>query len=274
MGTDHCGATHGCSSGAVIVAGPSVRGLSIVGGHPTVARFAFPAVPECPEPLPPAESPVVVWPDRMTTATASACAETVERIVRQLWDGGDRAGRSSDCPKVVAITSPGDGDGKTSLLLALAPVLAQRISGGTLVVDASYFKPDLTARLDMAERGRASGGRTAAAPATSQRKILIYPTSVPRLNVLPMAAERFDPNRQDQCVKRLTSWIEELREGWPLVLLDMPSLEHAEASRLARCCDAVYLVVRLGHTARRAVAEAAGLLRASGSRLLGCVVVN
>jgi hypothetical protein len=33
-------------------------------------------------------------------------------------------------------------------------------------------------------------------------------------------------------------------------------------------------VVRLGHTARRAVAEAARALRAKGGRLFGCLVIE
>ena len=69
-------------------------------------------------------------------------------------------------------------------------------------------------------------------------------------------------------------WVEDLREGWPLVLLDMPSLAQAETAPLACCCDGVFLVVRLGHTARRAIADASYLVRSSGSRLLGCIAVG
>ena len=48
---------------------------------------------------------------------------------------------------ILAFSSPGDGDGKTSLLLSLAPELAKRTAAGVLAVDASFRKPDLTARL-------------------------------------------------------------------------------------------------------------------------------
>ncbi len=65
-----------------------------------------------------------------------------------------------------------------------------------------------------------------------------------------------------------------IAEGWSLVLLDMASLTHAEVAPLARHCDGVYLVVRLGHTARRAVTEAASVIRGAGGRLLGCAVVG
>ena len=43
-------------------------------------------------------------------------------------------------------------------MLSLAPYLARRIAGGTLVVDANADRPDLTTRLDMSaiRRGGAS----------------------------------------------------------------------------------------------------------------------
>ena len=46
----------------------------------------------------------------------------------------------------------------------------------------------------------------------------------------------------------------ELRNHYRLVLVDAASLRYAETAPLAACCDATYLVVRLGSTARRAAA--------------------
>ena len=207
-----------------------------------VERFAFPELPDLRERSPAPDSPKVVWPECNDTETARACAETADGILHQL---------SLERPTVAAFTSPGDGDGKTSLLIALAPQLAKRIAGGMLVVDANFCKPDLTARLNMPP------GETPARPA------LIYPTNLPRLNVLPALRCRGGSTTATpthSCtatpIKPAGPWIEELREGWSLVLLDTASLAHSEVTPLARCCDGVYLVVRLGHTTRRAVAEA------------------
>jgi Mrp family chromosome partitioning ATPase len=175
-----------------------------------------------------------------------ACADTADAILRQLPGGRATA---------VAFTSPGDGDGKTSLLIALAPQLATRVTGSILVVDANFRRPSLTAQL------KVPTGEPDA------RSVLIYPTSLPRLSVLP-ASE----NGQSRSLN--PAWIKELREGWPLVLLDMASLVHPEAAPLLQCCDGVYLVVRLGYTPRRAVAEAAQIIHGAGGRLLGCVMVG
>ena len=208
-------------------------------------RFAFPELSNPLEPLPGPGSPQALWPECNDPQTVAACSQMADGMLRQL---------SCDRPRVVAFTSPGDGDGKTSLLIALAPLLAKRIAGSILVVDANSHRPSLAARLSRTTDQRAEGSA------------LIYPTNLPRLSFLAA------PQRPSQCLDG--PWIEELREGWSLVLLDMASLTHAEVAPLARHCDGVYLVVRLGHTARRAVAEAARVIRGAGGRLLGCAVVG
>jgi Mrp family chromosome partitioning ATPase len=255
-----------CSASAALAPGTSsVHHTSFIIHH-SPERFTFPAVPEPREQPPAPKSPMAVWPECHDPEMARACAGLADKMLRQL---------SLDRPKVVAFTSPGDGDGKTSLLAALAPQLAKRVAGGVLAVDANLRKPDLTARLQMPPGDPPAGA------------LLVYPTNLQRLSVLPaprswanfpvapgsaasLSCRRaeFSPPGYDRL------WIEQLREGWSLVLLDTASLAQPEASPLIRHCDGVYLVVRLGHTARRAIGEAARAIRNSGGRLLGCAVVK
>jgi len=211
-----------------------------------MARFAFPELAKPSEPLLQPGSPQASWPECNDPPTVAACSALADAMLRQL---------SGDRPRVAAFSSPGDSDGKTSLLIALAPLLAKRIAGSILVVDANAHRPSLAARL-----GRPTGQR-------AEGSVLIYPTNLPRLSFLPAPPQRESPRLDG-------SWIEEFREGWSLVLLDMASLAHVEVAPLTRYCDGVYLVVRLGHTARRAVAEAARVIRGAGGRLLGCAVVG
>ena len=113
--------------------------------------------------------------------------------IRPLSSGADISVCSLDRPTVVALTSPGDGDGKTSLLLALAPQLARRIAGGILVVDANFRKPDLTVRLGVPAARRWGSSCAATLGATVQpspqqaaaRPSVVYPTNLQQLNVLP-----------------------------------------------------------------------------------------
>jgi Mrp family chromosome partitioning ATPase len=211
---------------------------------PAAARFVFPELSDTPEPLPASRAPLVVWPESPGGDTAAACANMAEGILRQLPCGPGR---------MAAFTSPGDGDGKTSLLLALAPQLAHRAEGSVLAVDLNSRKPSLATRVHMP--GQPADGSP-----------LIYPTNLPRLSFLAAAG------RPPRCLDR--AWLEELRQGWSLVLLDLASLAYPEVAPLAGCCDGVYLVVRLGYTPRSAVAAATRVIRGAGGRLLGCAVVG
>jgi len=209
-------------------------------------KFAFPAVGPRYEESPFDALPQAIWPKCDCTEVVQAGVKLAKAVCSRL---------SSDRPSVVALTSPGDGDGKTTLAEILAPELAKRTSGGALAVDANFRKADLTARL--------------AIPATRSPvgSSLIYPTDLAGLSVLPMSHQR-------ECRGADGVWIEQMRDNWPLVLLDMASLEHAETAPLLQYCDGVCLVVRLGHTARRAVAEAARVISICGGRILGCVIVG
>jgi Mrp family chromosome partitioning ATPase len=243
-----------------------------------VERFAFPKLSEPSRDVPVPEGLLVAWPDREVTETVSACAAAAQRILHQ---------SSLARLRVVLFTSPDDGDGKTGVVIALAPELAQRSTGNVLVVDANFRKPDLTARLNVP------------ADNTISQPALIYPTNLLRLSVLPVPAVQ--RARWDGSCTASTCWngsctatpgatvqraplpttprfpclnSEELREGWSLVLVDAASLVHPEVAPMISDCDGVYLVVRLGHTARRAVADAARAIQAAGGRLLGSVVVG
>ncbi len=211
-----------------------------------IQRFEFPQLSSTPVETPAYNAPMAIWPDCHDAKTAEVYAGLAQGVQWRL---------SSKGPTILALSSPGDGDGKTSLLLNLAPELAKRIDGGVLVFDANFRKPDLSSQL-IFSAGRAAGGSN-----------LIYPTNLPGLSVLP-APEELDLRSGDG------PSMEHLRQRWPLVLVDTPSLEHAEAVAMAQRCDGVYLVVRLGHTARRAVVESAKVVGRSGGRLLGCIVVG
>jgi Mrp family chromosome partitioning ATPase len=211
-----------------------------------VKKYAFPAIPPGDEESSIKKTPTAIWPKCDCTETLQAGMMLAEAICRQL---------APNRPAVLALTSPGDGDGKTQVLSVLAPELARRMPQGVLVVDADFRKADLTSLLTLAA-GRTPG-----------EALLTYPTDHAGLSVLPMP-----PGFEWQYFD--AAWVEQIRETWPLVILDMASLEHAETVSLLGHCDGVCLVVRLGHTSRRAVAEAGRVVSACGGKLMGSVVVE
>ncbi|NLF07796.1 MAG: CpsD/CapB family tyrosine-protein kinase [Pirellulaceae bacterium] len=209
-------------------------------------HFAIPELCSTPAELFERPAPTAVWPTCERPETVRACAQTAEAIYRRV---------DSNRSAILALTSPDDGDGKTDLMLGLAPELA-KLAGDTLAVDADYAKPDLSLRLILPICDASTGIYS-----------LIYPTNRTDLNVLPHWSGGSASNWSRE-------WFEDLRDRWNLVLFDAPSLERAEPSPLMRYCDGVYLVVRLGYTPRRAAAESARAIHARGSRMLGSIVIG
>ncbi len=173
-----------------------------------VKRFTFPAIGAGPGEGSLGELPCAIWPKCDCTEAVQAGINLAKTIRGRL---------PSDRSSVVVLTSPGDGDGKTTLVEILAPELAKRTSGGALVADADFRKADLTARLAIPIARNAAGSA------------LIYPTDLAGLNVLPMS-------RQRQSRGADANWIAGMRASWPLTILDMALLQHAETRR---CCGIV-----------------------------------
>jgi Mrp family chromosome partitioning ATPase len=277
-------------------------------------HFAFPAVPQSPAieptavvlpPQPNREQPTVEqpsfepasmppsnvlhWPELNDPAMAEVYGKIADRMLRQLATEAQREQPLSEMeialptdtlgrPMVLAFTSPDNGGGTTGLLVDLAPQLASLFSDRVLIVDANFEKPDLSARLGApASRrwGLSCAGLLGATVQHSPEKEIdppttIYSTDRQHLSFLPAAWT--DEDVRQPAV--LAAWIDTLRADWPLVLVDVPSMIHNDAAPLARCCDGVYLVVRLGSTARRTLIDAAATIRVKGGRVLGCLVIQ
>lgn len=231
------------------------------------------------------------WPSQTSVPDAS-----YENLAVRLL-----AQRAANRPATVMFTSPCDGDGKTGLLISLAPILAARAQRPVLLVDADFRKGDLGERL-----AAASGGLTGPRLGRCGIGEAACPTSVPNLSFLPLdlrpvadddrfdfseAAEARGQSRQDGpspfSHKTAQHWspscddlstfdavLDGLKCRFPLVLLDSPSLAHPGVARMGSYCDGVCLVVRAGHTPYRAVHDAANVIEAAGGRRWGCIVIG
>jgi Mrp family chromosome partitioning ATPase len=193
-------------------------------------------------------------------AAADAYTDLADRILQQLVPGR---------PAALLLTSPVGGEGKTSTLLRLAPVLAGRLERKVLAVDATISGPSLAGYVGGDAGDRKT--RTRSGPAWTE---WVRPTSVPHLSVLlgPKpgdngyleAGEAFD-------------WggiLREMVRGYQLVLVDGPPLTSPLTAKIACCCEGTYLVVRLGQTTARAARQAAQRIQNARGRLLGCIVIE
>jgi Mrp family chromosome partitioning ATPase len=177
---------------------------------------------------------------------------------------------SSGNPAVLMFTSPEDGSGKTGVLSALAAVLAERFDGELLMVDGNLRQPELSGRWGVT----ATRGLTDVLRGKADWRQVVCPTAVPRLSVLPGVKPPADETRLLERWNTVGPLWQELGRCYRLVLVDTASLAHEEAVQLARVCSGTYLVVRLGHTSRRALAESVEVLQQCRGRLLGCVVLE
>ena len=163
--------------------------------------------------------------------------------------------------RVVAITSAGRGEGRTTTAANLALTAAQD-GRPTILVEADLRRPSLAKRLGLAPRagvaevleGRAELGQ-----------------AVTRLG--PLAVLAAGQARDPGALLRgpaAAALLDQLRGGYELVVLDAPpALAFADGDRLSGDADAALLVVRAGTTPRQVVRLA---LDALGERAAGLVL--
>ncbi len=170
--------------------------------------------------------------------------------------------------RVIQITSPDPGDGKTTLAANLAISIAQ--SGKrVLVVDADFRRPKLAKLfgIDDAEMGLAL-----AITNGTPLEQAVRPTEITNLDVMPCGPRPRNPS------ELLTSsgfkeMIDQFRQSYDFVILDSPPLlVVADATIVAAQCDAVMLVIRLRKNARDHAVQALEMLHTVGANVAGVVV--
>lgn len=153
---------------------------------------------------------------------------------------------SSDAPKVFLITSSQAGEGKSTVSLSLATVLAQQ-GARVLLVDADLRRPILHERIGL----HTSAGLSAAlVDGHAAPKIV---ESIPNLHAI---CGGIVPDYPSELLgsKRMRTLVDEWRREYDFILLDGPPvLPVTDAIVLEQISDAVLLVARHGVTEKKAV---------------------
>jgi capsular exopolysaccharide synthesis family protein len=160
-------------------------------------------------------------------------------------------GKSGDGHKVLIVSSPGPGEGKTTLVSNLA--IASANSGRrVLVIDADIRKPRLHRIFATADgpglkevlRSDDKVEQTDLAPYVQQTKFA-------KVSLLAAGAAE-DTDAGDLLFSsRLVPLIARLRQMYDVVLIDTaPALHFSDTQRLGASADGVVLVVRAGQTSR------------------------
>jgi capsular exopolysaccharide synthesis family protein len=169
--------------------------------------------------------------------------------------------------KVIQITSPNMGDGKSTLAANLAICIAQ--SGKTVVlVDADCRRPRLHRLFGL----RGELGLTSVIVGECGPQEAVRPTEVPHLSVLPCGPRPTNPAELLTSPK-FEELLNELRGQYDFVLVDSPPLlAVTDPCVVAARADGVLLTIRVSKNGRPAAERAKELLTGMGANVLGVVV--
>jgi capsular exopolysaccharide synthesis family protein len=161
--------------------------------------------------------------------------------------------------KVVAVSSPAVGDGKTTTTINLAGALAQSPEAKVLLVDGDVRRPSIGTLLRHVE---AKPGLVDAIlnPARTLDQVLV---DRPQFNLSFIHAGRNLSSSPYELLKstRLGDLLEEARQRFDYVVVDTPPLAAVQDCRLiARWVDGFLVVVAAHRTPRRLVEEALAVI--------------
>jgi capsular exopolysaccharide synthesis family protein len=176
--------------------------------------------------------------------------------------------RRSDNMSVIAVSSPGGGDGKTTTAINLAGALAQAPDARVLLVEADLRQPSVGSLLGL----QADGAVGLVHAILDPRLTLADATQrLPTFNLNVMVAGQ-TPLSPYEVLKspRLGDLLEEARRDYDFVVLDTPPLVPVQDYRvIARLVDGMVLVVAAHRTPRPMLAAAFDII--DPARMIGLV---
>jgi len=171
---------------------------------------------------------------------------------------------------VLAVTSPGHGEGKTLTALNLAASLAMEVDYTVLLVDANLRHPSLHTHLGIDGEPGLSDYLLDDTPLT---ELLVRPSSIDHLTVLPGGRALHKNSAEMLNSPKMNRLVEEMKNRYPsrIVIFDLPPvLNAADAMAFAPYVDATLLVIEEGKTKRKEIQHALDLL--SSTNVLGTVL--
>jgi capsular exopolysaccharide synthesis family protein len=175
---------------------------------------------------------------------------------------------SSPGPKVVAVTSPGVEDGKTTTAVNLAGAMAQSSGARVLLADADLRRPSVASRLRLGE-DTGPGLVGAVMDPRLDLKAVVRPCPPFNLSVLPAGRASGLLSELLQS-PRLGELLDQARREYDHVVIDTPPFLVVPDSRLLEdWVDGFLLVVAANKTPRRLVEET--LNEMDATKVLGLV---
>jgi capsular exopolysaccharide synthesis family protein len=170
--------------------------------------------------------------------------------------------------RIVAMSSPGVGDGKSITAINLAGALAQAPDARVLLVDADLRRPSVAGLLALGGSDGPGLVNLILDPALTLERVA---RPRPPFNLSVIAAGDVAPSPYELLKSpRLGELLEEARRRYDYIVLDAPPLCPVQDCRvIARWVDGFLLVVAAHHTPRRLVGEALNVVERG--KMLGLV---
>jgi capsular exopolysaccharide synthesis family protein len=181
--------------------------------------------------------------------------------------------QNGDGPRVIVLTSPGPGDGKTTVSCNLSIAVAE-IGRKVLLIDGDLRRPRLHKVFGVANNWGLSdvlwsGTQLETVPLLD----LVRETEVSGLCVLPGGSRGNTVPSNLFYSPRMSRLLSRLRNEFDMVLIDAPPMIHlADARVLGRLADGVILVIRAGQTTTESALFARQRFSEDGTRVLGTVL--
>ncbi|MEO8716789.1 MAG: chain length determinant protein tyrosine kinase EpsG [Burkholderiales bacterium] len=168
--------------------------------------------------------------------------------------------------RMLAVVSPGAGEGRSYVAANLAVVFSQ-LGQRTLLIDADLRNPRQHRIFGVPDRI----GLSAVLSGRADRGAVVSLPQFGTLSLLPAGA--CPPNPQELLLRpALTALLEESREAFDVILFDTPpSMLCADALSLAFRAGSAIVLARKDHTGTAAVASTIRALSDTGTRVVGTV---
>ncbi len=179
------------------------------------------------------------------------------------------ATRGDDTHKVLLVTSPEPGDGKSTISGNLAVTLAQ--SGrSVLLIDADMRRPTINALFGLKrESGLSDLLDDSASEVDDMIKTISFEGNT--LHVMTSGVCPTDPGER-LLSSRFDELLMELRKKFEWIIIDSPPvLAVTDSATMSRLADGVILVVRMNGRTRMAAVRAAESLHTLGAKMLGVI---
>jgi len=178
---------------------------------------------------------------------------------------------STTPPRKILVTSPGAGEGKTTICVNIASALSETLGKG-IIIDADMRRPKLHHSFGVDNKAGLStclSGNTAFGDLNSG---LIKPTSVKELSILTSGPIPPNPSKLLHST-RMKDLLDALSEIYNFVIIDAPPIMGMPDSIvLSSFVDGTILVVKAGQTQKTAITTAKQIFDNVNGNLLGVVL--